>query len=56
VVLADHDERVSIVKANGERHDDLDLALSPTGYSTPDLTAWCWSPDGARAACLTGEG
>ncbi|MFI6743633.1 WD40 repeat domain-containing protein [Nonomuraea sp. NPDC050451] len=50
------DDGVSIVKANGERHYDLDLALSPTGYDTPDLTAWAWSPDGGRAACLTDEG
>ncbi|MFG3704554.1 Tn3 family transposase [Micromonospora sp. NPDC047670] len=47
---------VSIVKATGEHDYDLDLALRPTGYDTPDLTAWAWAPDGSRAACLTDEG
>ncbi|MEV2273233.1 WD40 repeat domain-containing protein [Nonomuraea africana] len=47
---------VSIVRATGEHDYDLDLALSPTGYDTPDLTSWAWSPDGGRAACLTDEG
>ncbi|WP_330358797.1 hypothetical protein [Streptomyces chartreusis] len=40
----------------GEHDYDLDLALRPTGYDTPDLTAWAWAPDGGRAACLTDEG
>ncbi|GAA3513771.1 WD40 repeat protein [Streptosporangium album] len=60
VVPADDDAGarpgVSILWASGEHDYDLDLALSPTRYFTPDLTAWAWSPDGGRAACLTDEG
>ncbi|MBN6056615.1 WD40 repeat domain-containing protein [Nonomuraea sp. RK-328] len=60
VVPANNDEGVppgvSVVRASGEHDYDLDLALRPAGDDTPDLTAWAWSPDGGRAACLTVEG
>ncbi|GAA0926789.1 hypothetical protein [Nonomuraea longicatena] len=47
---------VSIVSADDRLDDDLALALRPTGWMTPDLFSWAWSPTGDRAACLTGDG
>jgi WD40 repeat protein len=44
---------VSVFGSDGRHDHDLDLAIASTDPAYPALT---WSPDGRRAACLTGEG
>ncbi|MCF6469419.1 hypothetical protein FAF44_13605 [Nonomuraea sp. MG754425] len=40
----------------GEHRHDLNVRASPSNPRGADARSWAWSPDGARAACVTAEG